>query len=382
MVVLQNVKFLVRVVFMVIISIVLWPVRIKKNKILFINFNGKGYGDNPKSICEYLRVTYPELDLVWLAKDNEDFPDGVRVVRYKSLQSFYEQASSKVWVYNVRNFERLLKKRGQFYIQTWHGASSFKLIEKQADLPLKYILEAKYDARVTDIMISDSRKQTEEFQKYFWYSGEIFEVGMPRNDALFHYKEDYDKLNNIRKELSIDSDDYVILYAPTFRDDGDASYLDINFERLLQSIEQEIKKKCKILIRLHPNDSHFSNNISFNHDIIDVTLFSDMQELILLADVLLTDYSSAIFDFMLLNKPYVRYVNDLEKYGELRGLSDTYYELPDPIIKTAEELYDLLPKKIENFDYDSIKKYRNEILCPIFNGTASENVGRRIIQEL
>ncbi|MTV35640.1 CDP-glycerol--glycerophosphate glycerophosphotransferase, partial [Streptococcus pneumoniae] len=123
---------------MVIISIVLWPVRIKKNKILFINFNGKGYGDNPKSICEYLRVTYPELDLVWLAKDNVDFPDGVRVVRYKSLQSFYEQASSKVWVYNVRNFERLLKKRGQFYIQTWHGASSFKLIEKQADLPLKY----------------------------------------------------------------------------------------------------------------------------------------------------------------------------------------------------------------------------------------------------
>ncbi|WP_330162671.1 CDP-glycerol glycerophosphotransferase family protein, partial [Streptococcus pneumoniae] len=117
--------------------------------------------------------------------------------------------------------------------------------------------------------------------------------------------------------------------------------------------------------------------MSINHDIIDVTLFSDMQELILLADVLLTDYSSAIFDFMLLNKPYVRYVNDLEKYAELRGVSDTYYELPDSIIKTAEELYDLLPKKIENFDYDSIKKYRNEILCPIFNGTASENVGRR-----
>ncbi|HEU9300993.1 TPA: CDP-glycerol glycerophosphotransferase family protein, partial [Streptococcus pneumoniae] len=110
--------------------------------------------------------------------------------------------------------------------------------------------------------------------------------------------------------------------------------------------------------------------------------YSDMQELTLLADVLVTDYSSSIFDFMLLNKPYVRYVNDLEKYAELRGVSDTYYELPDSIIKTAEELYDLLPKKIENFDYDSIKKYRNEILCPIFNGTASENVGRRIIQEL
>ncbi len=382
MIVLQYFKILARFVFMFLISAVLLPFKIKPNKIVFINFNGKGYGDNPKSICEYLRVTYPELDLVWLTKDNEDFPDGVRVVRYKSLQSFYEQASSKVWVYNVRNFERLLKKRGQFYIQTWHGASSFKLIEKQADLPLKYILEAKYDARVTDIMISDSRKQTEEFQKYFWYSGEIFEVGMPRNDALFHYKEDYDKLNNIRKKLSIDSDDYVILYAPTFRDDGDASYLDINFERLLQCVEHGIKKKCKFLIRLHPNHSHLCNNISFNKNIINATFYSDMQELTLLADVLVTDYSSSIFDFMLLNKPYVRYVNDLEKYAELRGVSDTYYELPDSIIKTAEELYDLLPKKIENFDYDSIKKYRNEILCPIFNGTASENVGRRIIQEL
>lgn len=382
MIILQYLRILARSVFMFLISAVLLPVQIKKNKILFINFNGKGYGDNPKSICEYLRTTYPDLDLVWLARDNQGFPDGVRIVKYGTFQAFYEQASSKVWVYNVRAFTRILKKRGQIYIQTWHGAASFKLVEKQAVLPLNYVLEAKYDGRVTDIMISDSKKQTEEFQKHFWYSGEIMEVGIPRNDVLFHYKEDHNKLNNIRKELKINPDDYVILYAPTFRDDGDASYLDINFERLLQSVEQGIKKKCKFLIRLHPNHSHLCNNISFNQNIINVTFYSDMQELILLADVLLTDYSSSIFDFMLLNKPYVRYVNDLEKYSEHRGLSDTYYELPDSIITTAEKLYELLPEKIENFDYNSINKYRNEILCPIFNGTASENVGRRIIQEL
>ncbi len=382
MIVLQYLRILARSVFMFLISVVLLPVKIKNNKIIFINFNGKGYGDNPKSICEYLRTTYPDLDLVWLARDNEGFPDGVRIVKYGTFQAFYEQASSKVWVYNVRAFARILKKRGQIYIQTWHGAASFKLVEKQAVLPLNYVLEAKYDGRVTDIMISDSKKQTEEFEKYFWYSGEILEVGIPRNDVLFHYKEDHHKLNNIRKKLKIVPDDYVILYAPTFRDDGDASYLDVNFERLLQSVEQGIKKKCKFLIRLHPNHSHLCNNISFNQNIINVTFYSDMQEMILLADVLLTDYSSSIFDFMLLNKPYVRYVNDLEKYSELRGLSDTYYELPDSIITTAEELYELLPEKIEDFDYDSISKYRNEILCPIFNGTASENVGRRIIQEL
>ncbi|HET1334638.1 TPA: CDP-glycerol glycerophosphotransferase family protein, partial [Streptococcus pneumoniae] len=121
MIVLQYFKILARFVFMFLISAVLLPFKIKPNKIVFINFNGKGYGDNPKSICEYLRTTYPDLDLVWLARDNEGFPDGVRVVKYGTFQAFYEQASSKVWVYNVRAFARILKKRGQIYIQTWHG---------------------------------------------------------------------------------------------------------------------------------------------------------------------------------------------------------------------------------------------------------------------
>lgn len=380
--ILQYIKILARTIFMLLISTVLLPVRLKNNKILFINFNGKGYGDNPKSICEYLRTTYPELDLVWLTKETKGFPDGVRLVKYGSIRAFYEQASSKVWVYNVRAFARILKRKEQFYIQTWHGASSFKLIEKQAELPLNYVLEAKYDARVTDLMISDSKKQTEEYRKYFWYTGEILEVGMPRNDSLFHCKDDYNKLENVRKELNISCNDFVILYAPTFRDNGDISYLNLDFLRLLQSVEKGIRKNCKLLIRLHPNHSQFCRNILFNQDIINVTFFSDMQELILLADVLLTDYSSSIFDFILLNKPYVRYVNDLEEYSKLRGLSDTYYELPDTIISTSEELYTLLPEKINDFDYAAINQYRNGTLSPMFNGRASENIGRRIIQEL
>ncbi|EJG46211.1 wciY domain protein [Streptococcus pneumoniae 2070335] len=116
---------------------------IQSNKIIFDNFGGRGFGDNPKYILEELVSREKNLDLVWVTKDREiSIPEGVRVVKYGSYRSFYEWLTARVWVDNIRNSDRPWKRKGQIYLQTWHGSDGVKLIEKSVAGNLKkHILE-------------------------------------------------------------------------------------------------------------------------------------------------------------------------------------------------------------------------------------------------
>ncbi|SUO79934.1 CDP-glycerol glycerophosphotransferase family protein [Streptococcus equinus] len=354
------------------------------NKVLFINFNGKGYGDNPKSICEYLRTNYPDIQLVWLSDSSEGFPKEVKVIKYGSIRAFWEQATSKVWVYNTRSFIRIPKKIGQYYIQTWHASVGFKNIERavESTLPQKYVKDAKYDGIVTDLLVSDSQIQTEYFKKYFWYTGEIIRCGLPRNDELYYSSLSDSKKENYKTKLHLPKFSKVVLYAPTFRDNGNVDYLKINFERLRDSFQKNIESEVYLLIRLHPNDSEMSSSIQFSDKIIDVTNFGDMQELLVVADVLISDYSSSILDFILLEKPYIRFANDLEEYTSYRELTNLYYELPDEIVKDVDSLYSYSINFWDNFDYSMLKEFKYKYISPVFDGKASERVSQRIVHVL
>ncbi|MGC4387339.1 CDP-glycerol glycerophosphotransferase family protein, partial [Streptococcus suis] len=112
-----------------------------------------------------------------------------------------------------------------------------------------------------------------------------------------HYKD------KIRKSLSINLEDKVVLYAPTFRDDGNLDYLNLDFEKLVCSLETGFGESVTLLIRLHPNAIHNSEKINFSKKIKNASFYSDMQELLIVSDVLISDYSSAITDFILLEKP-------------------------------------------------------------------------------
>ncbi|WP_024344737.1 CDP-glycerol--glycerophosphate glycerophosphotransferase [Streptococcus equinus] len=354
------------------------------NKVLFINFNGKGYGDNPKSICEYLRLNYPNIKLVWLSDKSEGFPNEVKVVKYGSVRAFWEQATSKVWIYNTRSFARIPKKNGQYYIQTWHASIGFKNVERAVESALSqnYIKSAKYDGCVTDLLISDSRVQTEYFKKFFWYSGEIIECGLPRNDDLYYSYLNKAKKEQYKKELRLPRNSKVVLYAPTFRDNGNVDYLKINFEKLRKCLQNGVGEDVYLLIRLHPNDSAMSKTLNFSDKVLDVTNFGDMQELLVIADALISDYSSSILDFILLEKPYIRFANDLEEYTTYRHLTNLYYELPDKIIKDVDCLYNYSKDFWNCFDYSSLREFKNKNISPVFNGKASEKICEKIVQNL
>ena len=144
----------------------------KQNKIVFVNFLGRGYGDSPKYIAEeILRQSLP-YDLVWLVYNmNDIFPNGIRKVKFYSLKSRYELSTARVIISNTKGRLPYFKRKSQYYIQTWHGGFGVKYIEKDIEqfLPKEYVRDSKYDSSITDLILSGSDFQTQVIKKSFCY---------------------------------------------------------------------------------------------------------------------------------------------------------------------------------------------------------------------
>ncbi len=328
---------------------------VRRNKIIFQSYYGRGYGDNPKYIAEELLKSKLDLDLVWVIKDdNEDnLPKEIRTVKFRSFKYIYEMSTAKVWVDNARK-EYCAKKKNQYYMQTWHGGLGMKKVENMVPdkLDKKYLKMAKRDAKQCDVMLSSCDTLTSDYRNYFWYpDGEILQKGLPRNDRLLNFTEA--DVKRIRSNLNIDDSTRLLLYAPTFRADHNLEAYDINYRRCKEAVEKRFGGSWKILLRLHPNVFALSNNIEYDKDVvINASYYSDMQELYMISDMLITDYSSVIFDYLLIEKPSLLYASDISKYREER---DYYFEFGDLPFKLCEN-NDELEKCIENFDEESYKE--------------------------
>ncbi len=348
--------------------------RINKNKIVIVNYYGKGYGDNGKAIVDNLLQKNKGYDIVWLVNKEIyrtcKFPKDVRVVKYKTFKALYELATAKVWVDNCRKFFRPPKRKKQIYIQTWHGGIALKKVENDARNALshRYITIANQDSKITDVFISNSKFCTSMYKKAFNFNGEILEYGTPRCDILFNGSKSSENL--VDNGISIEKK--TLLYAPTFRNSKELKYYDVDFKRVLKTLKEKFNNDWQILIRLHPNISSEKINIECEN-VIDVTSYGDMYELMSISDVLLTDYSSTMFEFALTNKIVLLYANDLEEYKKER---DFYFELDKLPFHLSKDNEDLI-NAIINFD---IAKYQEDLktfyktLGSVENGLATEKV--------
>lgn len=353
---------------------------IKTNKIVFISYFGKGYGDNPKYIAEKLIDANKNYDLVWLVNNTSDtaFPDEIRKVKLRSLKAFYELATAKVWVNNSRFQTYILKRKKQYYIQTWHGSLALKKIEYDAEDKLNeyYRKVMKHDTKQIDLMLSNSTFCTEMYKRAFRYSGEIQEFGSPRNDILI---QDHQELRNKIINLFQIKEEKILLYAPTFRQAYTKNPYDIDFENLKNVLEKQTGHTWKIIIKLHPIIATKSELINGMENVINASSYGDIQELICASDLLITDYSSTMFEAMIANKPVVLYANDIENYNEERGTYFNLQELPFPLCENNDELFKLLNtiklKDIIN-SYSDFKKQvgLNE------TGKASQEVANKIME--
>ena len=358
-------------------------IQVKPNKIVFSNYAGKSYGCNSKYIAEEILNQNLPYDIVWLVsdveKEKEHFPRQIRLVHYHSFVAFKELASAKVWVNNTRKnyfWEcGLVKKNNQLYIQTWHGSLGIKKMEGDIlNEDANWRRWSKVDSKNIDYILSNSKFDDEHYKAGFWYDGPIVRTGHPRNDVFFKNEDEKQLIKDrVYSALNIQKDAKIILYVPTFRDDGDVSCYDIDVEKFTAEMNKKFGGNCVFVTRLHPNVSPEKCALIKNENVVNANSYPDIQELLAASEFVVSDYSSCMFDFMLMTKPVFIYATDIDKYNTDRGFYYPLESTPFPIAVNNNELLE----NVLNFDKEAyikkVEKFLIDFDCTD-DGLASKNV--------
>ena len=381
--ILKKVKSVFRKVWKLILRLPIF--KINNKKIVFDNFNGKGFGCNPKYIATELIKENVDCDMVWLVNDmNTEMPKEIRKVKYGSFKSYYELTTAKIWIDNVRNYKGIPKKKKQFYIQTWHASIGFKKCEADIEklLPEQYVKEAKNDGQITDLMISDSNFVTNVFKSAFWYNGKIEQIGLPRNDILNELPEKIKK--KVYDYFKIEYSKKIVIYAPTFRKEEKEDYIKFDYYKCCKILSEKFGGEFVLLIRLHPNDVEHAKQIKEDEFVKNATLYPDIQELLAVSEVGITDYSSVAFDLAIVGKPVFLLCKDYENFiKKERDLFFDMKELPFSLNLTEEELY----KSIQEFSIDEYNKicaefYDRDDIKPVKTSQASYKIVQIIKEKI
>src|SRR5699024_3141759 len=262
-----------------------------------------------------------------------------------SFRYFYYLARARVWVNNQNFPTYLTKRKGTTYVQTWHGTPLKKMlhdIENVMGRNDTYLERVTNSVNRWDYLLSPSSYASETFRSAFQYKGPIIEKGYPRND-VFYKQNIKERSEDIKSRLRLPRDKKVILYAPTFRDNQTSKKNKFMFQVQmdLEKMQQELSDEYIILLRMH---LVINNKLSIpkwqKGFVKNVSNYPDMQELLLISDILITDYSSVMFDYANTKRPILYFTYDLETYRDMvRGFYiDFEKEAPGPFVRTTDEI--------------------------------------------
>lgn len=355
---------------------------IDRKKIVFMSYRGLYFNDNPRAIYEEFLKRYPDYHYVWVLNDEHAKVAGAKIVRHGSIAEIYHLATARVWVDNKRKGEWLVKRDGQFYVQTWHAGVTMKKVEKDAEENLHdhYVRSAKHDSTITDVILSGSKWSTDTYRSSFWYDGKILETGLPRSDIF--YKNLEKTREKVYSAYGLEREDRLILYAPTYREDMSLDCYGINYERLLESFRNRFGGTWKILVRLHANVAQHSDIITYSDSVLDGTKYEDINELIIASEFLISDYSSCMFDALEAGKKIVMFATDIEKYMKDRGTYFTLEELPGPLTRNNDELCGAIDSFDEKYYSEEIRKFMEERVQNYNNAHGAEKAVDYIIDRI
>lgn len=316
---------------------------IDADKVVFSCFRGRSYGDNPRVISERLHDLYPQARQVWLlnhsylrARRNE-LPDYVKPVYIRSREAYAELATARVWVDNFTKDNLLRPAKGkQFYIQTWHGDRPIKKICYDAFPGGAYRIE-----ELADLILTGSDFAQRIYRSAFRYNGPFLNEGCPRNDPLV--KNDPAEASRIRQELGVPKGVKLLLYAPTYREDTKVISMKEQFNpiRTLEALEKKTGEKWMMLFRAHYKTERIDLDALAGR-LVDVTKWESMSDLLLVADCLVTDYSSCAMDYAILGRPAFFYQADYDHYLSTRDVYFDPKEAPLLIARSQAELEQLI----------------------------------------
>lgn len=323
-----------------------------QNKIVFDNFGGKGFGDDPKYIALELIKRNTGAKLYWIVEDcKTPMVKGIKTIKVKSFAYIYHMMTAKIYIDNIKHSHHMMKRKGQYYIQTWHGCIALKKIEQDAyNLGQYYIINSVKHSIDIDLMYTNNDFMKNKYEKCFWYRGLVIKCDIPRISILLNPSPILKK--DVYSYFNINKNDKLVIYAPTFREDYSLEPYILDYEKIYEPLKELLGADFKLLLRLHPNITNFASEITYNEHIVNASFYPDIQELLAVADVLITDFSSTMFEFGITHKPIFLICKDLDRYiHDERGLYFSINELPFKMAINEEEL-------IEN-----IKEFSQEEHC-------------------
>lgn len=331
------------------------------------SYSKRALGD----IINFVPFYKDDLDVNILVKDLEQpiiEREGYKLVDVDSEYGRYLKIASD-FVIDAGSLDNNLRKGNhQKWVSVWHGIPYKKMFA--ATQPPNHEDATKY-GNAYDCMISSSPYYTNRFlRESMLYRKDIYELGSSRMDSMFNKSEEDIKL--LKKKLNLPLDKKVILYAPTFRDEQlEKIGLPFNLANLLESISDEYV----IAIKLH----HFNNLIvdkKHSKKIINLEECENISEILLCSDILISDYSSLIFDYSVLKRPIILYQFDKESYSEKTGL---YFDIddfftPESIVYKEEDLINIF----KNNDFTNIKNTLAKTFYPYEDGQSTKRIVEKI----
>lgn len=364
--------------------------KIEEKWVVFYDlFSKKRNGDSILPIAEKLRKERPDFKFFFCKKRGDNIEKiylADEVITEKSLYFKYVLAKAK-YVVSPMNFPKTKKRDGQKFIQTWHGTPLKKLYLSR-DGKSKH--NKRYAARIsqnTDIFCVSCDFAKDAFKDAFGLEDSQFICsGLPRNDILSPKFDSRAISERIKTELGLPKGKKIILYCPTWRRFDKKAVLPFD----LQELKKAFSKEYSILIRSHVGKHSWVDANGNNANIFDGEFSFDGGQwdeicgLYLVADLLITDYSSAAFDFAITQKPQIMYAYDLEEYQREFGLYLDYENefAAFPVAKNTQELIDFI-SGIGNFEKQYGEKYRAflEKFCAYEKGDATDKIVNYILSE-
>lgn len=390
----ENLYFFYRIIKGCLYKLLFWIFRIfpvKNNKIVVCCFWGEmGYGCSAKYIVEALQKKAPErYEIVWLVKDtNKIFPTYVKPIKYNWISNAYHLSTAKIWIDNEKKGLGVCKRKGQIYINTWHGPIGFKTVGALRGGKWSKVGRAvsQNDCDLTDVYLSNSTWCTDIHTAAYPYKREIvWEVGTPRTDPLLNKGKTYS--TKVRADYHLPLSSKILVYAPTFRGGIQKTQLEFQYKEIsmdinavLKSLESRFGGPWYVMIRLHPMVAAYLEkcpDLITSDRVIDISKVDDLYEILAASDALITDFSSCAFDACYKRIPIFLYVDDYDQYVSARDLYWKIEEIPFPIAKDNEELINI----IEDFEDEKYQQDLTEFFKHVElkeTGHASEDVAQMI----
>ncbi|TYB48488.1 bifunctional glycosyltransferase/CDP-glycerol:glycerophosphate glycerophosphotransferase [Actinomadura chibensis] len=354
---------------------------------VFDAYKGRQFSCNPRGIYDELRRRGTDLECVWVTENGQfGKPVGARTVLAGTREHYEALARARYIFGNWSQHEWFVKRDDQTYVQCWHGTPLKKLGYDVKQMPYKRtegVDWMEYDVPQWDLLLSQNAFSVPLFRRAFGYNGEILVSGYPRNDLLSSPRR-AEIAAAVRQRLGIPDGKKVVLYAPTWRDDfhhaiGKRAFrLEFDLDRFRAALGHDhvLLLRTHYLVtdkpRLRPGDC-----------VIDASVYPDISELFLVSDVLVTDYSSAMFDFAATGRPMVFFTYDLERYRDhVRGFYfDFEAEAPGPLLSTTQEVVDALREPVAlDAGYRNARAAFAARYCPHDDGQAAARVLDRVVR--